>query len=133
MQAGPAVEPLRRSPAEGHMKSRTSIGLAFLAFPLTLLLFVAQLGAQEGDAANAQAKQEKVAAVKQSLAQNQAALKSYSWTETTQISLKGEVKKEEQKQCQYGADGKVQKTPIENPASSQTSQQQSGTGRRGGR
>jgi len=133
MQAGPAVEPLRRSPAEGHMKSRTSIGLAFLAFPLTLLLFVAQLGAQEGDAANAQAKQEKVAAVKQSLAQNQAALKSYSWTETTQISLKGEVKKEEQKQCQYGADGKVQKTPAPgSEAPSEPKQESGGRGRRGG-
>ena len=26
--------------------------------------------------------------------------------------MKGEVKKQEQKQCYYGADGKVQKTPL---------------------
>ena len=32
--------------------------------------------------------------------------------ETTTISMKGEVKKQEQKQCYYGADGKVQKTPV---------------------
>ncbi len=56
--------------------------------------------------------QDKAAAIKASLAKNQAALKQYSWLETTQISLKGEVKKTEQKQCSYGADGKVQKTPM---------------------
>jgi hypothetical protein len=41
--------------------------------------------------------QEKVAAIKQSMAQNQAQLKQYTWVETTAISLKGEVKKTEQK------------------------------------
>src|SRR5262245_44776556 len=55
---------------------------------------------------------DQVAALKQSLAQNQAALRTYTWVETTTISLKGEVKKQEQKQCAYGADGKVQKTPM---------------------
>jgi hypothetical protein len=56
--------------------------------------------------------QEKIAALKASLAANQAELKQYSWVETTVISMKGEVKKQEQKQCYYGADGKVQKTPL---------------------
>ncbi|HEX4770848.1 MAG TPA: hypothetical protein VH351_08475 [Bryobacteraceae bacterium] len=74
--------------------------------------------------------QEKAAALKQSLAQNQAALKQYSWTETTQISLKGEVKKQEQKECQYGPDGKVQKTPS---PSSAPAQQPASEGGRGGR
>ena len=49
----------------------------------------------------------KIAAIKEALAKNQAALRQYSWIETTQISLKGEVKKTEQKQCFYGAEGKV--------------------------
>src|ERR1700751_6149147 len=75
---------------------------------------------------NAAAKQEKIAALKQSLADNQAALKQYTWTETTQISLKGEGKKQEQKQCQYGPDGKVQKTPIQ--GANQPQQQASGGG-----
>jgi hypothetical protein len=76
-------------------------------------------------------KQNAIAALKQSLAANQAALKRYEWTETTQISLKGEVKKQEQKECQYGPDGKVQKTPL--PGSSQPQQQSAaGNGRRGG-
>jgi hypothetical protein len=56
--------------------------------------------------------QDRAAALKASIAANQAALKQYSWIETTQISLKGEVKKTEQKQCYYGADGTVQKTPL---------------------
>jgi len=76
------------------------------------------------------AKQEKIAALKESLAKNQAQLKQYAWTENTQIALKGEVKKQEQKQCQYGPDGKVQKIPME--AAAQPQQQQGG-GRRGGR
>ena len=56
--------------------------------------------------------QDGVAALKASLAENAARLRTYSWVETTQVSLKGEVKKQEQKQCYYGADGKVQKTAI---------------------
>jgi hypothetical protein len=51
-------------------------------------------------------RRERIAALKESLAANQAALKQYSWVETTAISMKGEVKKQEQKQCSYGADGK---------------------------
>jgi hypothetical protein len=78
--------------------------------------------------------QERVAALKQSLAQNQAALKQYTWTETTEISLKGEVKKREQKECHYGPDGKVQKTPIAGGEPPAQDQQQAGgrPGRRGG-
>src|SRR5262249_337560 len=73
------------------------------------------------------------AALKQSLAANQAALGQYSWIETTQVSLKGEVKKQEQKQCFYGADGKVQKTPMPGAAPQEKAAPSSGGGRRGGR
>jgi len=100
-----------------------------IASVLASLLFAAAMIAQEPKTADS--KQEKVAALKQSLAQNQAALKQYSWTETTQISLKGEVKKQEQKECHYGPDGKVQKTPLQGAAPPQ--QQAGGGGRRGGR
>lgn len=75
--------------------------------------------------------QEKVAALKEALAANQAALKGYTWTESTEISMKGEVKKKEQKLCRYGADGKVQKTPL--GAQPAPKQEQSGGGRRGAR
>src|SRR5206468_3015647 len=76
--------------------------------------------------------QDRAAALKQSLARNQAALRQYTWVETTEISLKGEVKKQEQKQCSYGADGKVQKTLIPGAPAVQPPQE-SGGGRRGGR
>jgi hypothetical protein len=76
--------------------------------------------------------QDSAAAVKESLAQNQARLRTYTWVETTQVSLKGEVKKQEQKQCAYGADGKVQKTPI-GAAPAAAGKQPAGGGRRGGR
>jgi hypothetical protein len=63
-----------------------------------------------------QALQQKFAAVKESVARNQAALRQYSWTEHTDILLKGEVKSTKDNLCRYGADGKVQKTPIGTPA-----------------
>jgi hypothetical protein len=82
--------------------------------------------------AQAPSPQEKIAALKESLAANQAALKQYTWVETTAISMKGEVKKQEQKQCYYGADGKVQKTPLAGaqPAPKKE-EEQARSGRRG--
>ena len=73
---------------------------------------------------------ERIAAMKQALAANQAALRQYSWVEATTVTLKGEVKKQEQKQCYYGVDGKVQKTPIPG-ATPPAGGRQSGGGRRG--
>jgi len=80
----------------------------------------------------AQAPEDRSAAIKEALAKNQAALRQYTWIETTTISLKGEVKKKEQKQCSYGPDGKVQKMPIPGQAAPQQAEQKGG-GRRGGR
>jgi hypothetical protein len=57
-----------------------------------------------------------VAALKQSLAQNQKRLTQYQWIETTIVSMKGEEKSRVQKQCLYGPDGKVQKQEISAPA-----------------
>jgi hypothetical protein len=62
------------------------------------------------------APDERVAALKQSLAQSQAQLRSYEWIETTVVSLKGEEKSRKQNRCYYGADGKVQKVPVAAPA-----------------
>ena len=50
---------------------------------------------------------------KEAAAKNQAALRQHLvGRDHQEVSLKGEVKKKEQKQCSYGADGKVQKTPV---------------------
>jgi hypothetical protein len=79
----------------------------------TSLLFVLAAGLLAQDKA---ALQQRLGEVKQSLAQNKAQLKKYAWTETTELSLKGEVKKRDQKECRYGPDGRIAKTPIGEPA-----------------
>ena len=61
------------------------------------------------------AVQEKMAAVKQSMAENTQKLHQYQWIETTQLTLKGDQKPPSQDSCQYGPDGTVQKTPIGPP------------------
>ena len=52
--------------------------------------------------AQTQTVDQRVAAIKQSLAQSQAALKAYEWIETTAVSLKGEEKSRTQNRCYYG-------------------------------
>jgi hypothetical protein len=59
--------------------------------------------------------QEKLAAVKQIAAANQQALHQYQWTETTQLTLKGDPKPPSTNICRYGPDGQVQKTLISAP------------------
>jgi hypothetical protein len=108
-----------------------------LVVTFTALLFAAVTRAQRPGATSGQqgnqGMQERVAALKESITQNQAALRQYTWTESTEISLKGEVKKREQKQCHYGPDGKVVKTPIQSGDQAQQQQQTEERGRRGGR
>jgi len=105
-----------------------------LAAGIVGVLLAQEPTAERIDPAQAkQTKQDRIAALKQSLAANQAALKQYTWTETTQIKLKGEVKKTEQKACQYGPDGKVIKTPMGSPSQPEQPQQQAQGGKRGGR
>jgi hypothetical protein len=59
--------------------------------------------------------QQKLAAVKQSVAENQQRLRQYQWTETTQLTLNGDAKPPSQSMCMYGPDGKVQKTLLTPP------------------
>jgi hypothetical protein len=59
--------------------------------------------------------QQKMAAVKQSVAENQQKLHQYQWTETTQLTLKGEAKPPKTSMCQYRPDGTIQKTPMGTP------------------
>jgi len=60
-------------------------------------------------------EQDEVAAVKQSLTENQKRLRQYQWFETTVVSLNGEQKSQMQKICRYGADGAVKKQQISAP------------------
>ena len=90
---------------------RNRIATGWIACGACLFL-VLTAGAQE----LSQMIQQKVTALKESVARNQAALRHYSWIQKTQLSLKGEVKSTKIESCRYGPDGKVQKTQLSEPA-----------------
>jgi hypothetical protein len=50
--------------------------------------------------------------VKQAAAENKQKLRQYQWTETQQLTLKGDAKPPSQNLCRYGPDGNVHKTAI---------------------
>jgi hypothetical protein len=62
-----------------------------------------------------------VAELKRSIAANRSRLMKYQWLQTTEVTVKGETKKDDQMMCRFGPDGTVMKTPA-GPA--QDSQQQ---------
>jgi hypothetical protein len=88
------------------------LGNAF--FSMLLVVAVNAVWAQGQTGGNPDLKQ-KVAELKQSVAANQAKLHGYQWTQTTQVALKGETKKDSEYTCLYGPDGKVQKTLVGAP------------------
>jgi hypothetical protein len=57
--------------------------------------------------------QERVGAIKATLAASQANLRQYEWIETTVVSLKGEEKSRKQQRCYYGTDGALQKVVVD--------------------
>jgi hypothetical protein len=85
-----------------------------LLMVVTMLAAIVPAIAQSSGGAGAELQQ-KLAAVKQSTAENQQKLHSYQWKETTELTLKGDPKPPSQSACQYGPDGKVQKTPLGPP------------------
>jgi hypothetical protein len=87
-------------------------GAAFVAAVLlaTIVPAIAQMGGGSGGEL-----QQKLAAAQQSITENQLKLHQYQWTETTQLTLKGEAKPPKTSLCQYGPDGAVQKTPVGAP------------------
>ena len=62
------------------------------------------------------AQADHVAALKQSIGEGTKKLAQYEWIETTSISLKGEEKSRKVNRCYYGADGKVLKVSLDQPA-----------------
>jgi hypothetical protein len=109
------------------MKAIRIVGGALLAGTVSM----AMLAAQQPPAASA-GQPDHVAALKQSLAEGTKKLAQYEWVETTIIKLKGEEKSRKLNRCYYGADGKVQKTPIDQPAPNAQEQGGGRGGRRGG-
>ena len=110
------------------MKKHAAVALVAMAVSgLSLLSAQAPAGQPAGGA------QDHVAALKQNLAQGQAAIRKYEWVETTAISMKGEEKSRKMNRAYYGADGKVQKVPMGQPQQAQQDSGGRGGGRRGGR
>jgi hypothetical protein len=95
---------------------KQSLGSLFVPIG-TRLVIIAVIALVASVAAIAQngEVQQKLAAAKQSAAENKQRLRQYHWTETTQLTLKGDAKPATEKLCQYGPDGQVQKTPIGAP------------------
>src|SRR5271155_4760124 len=91
-----------------HTRNRWVLFIAAAA--LLGIISIAQSGGQAGGEL-----QQKLAAVKQSIAVNQQKLHQYQWTETTQLTLNGDAKPPSQSLCQYGPGGTVQKTPLTPP------------------
>jgi hypothetical protein len=85
-------------------------------------------GASILTAQDAQTPEQRIAALKKSMAQSQAQLRKYEWVETTIISHKGEEKSRKQERCYYGADGTLQKLPVGDQPQQAS---QGGGGRRG--
>jgi hypothetical protein len=77
--------------------------------------------AAPGTSAAPDPQQQKIAAVKQKIAENQQALQKYQWLETTKMSVNGEVKNTIVASCSYSAGPKpvcteVSSTPAEKPS-----------------
>jgi len=100
------THPATRTPRSNRKRA------AFIA--AVLLAAIVPATAQMGGGSGGEL-QERMAAVKQSIAENQQKLHQYQWTETTQLTLKGEAKPPKTSLCQYGPDGTVQKTPVGTP------------------
>jgi hypothetical protein len=77
-----------------------------IAISVIMLAITIRATAQNGELP------QKLAAVKQAMAENKQRLLQYQWTETTELNLKGSPKPASQNLCQYGPDGQVQKTLI---------------------
>ncbi len=81
-------------------------GAAFATLGLIAVALTARADAPQGGP---------YAAAEEAVARNQAALRQYTWIQTTQISLKGEVKATKVESVLYGPDGQQQKTVISAP------------------
>jgi hypothetical protein len=80
----------------------------------SLLAGIGYAGTLRGGQASGEL-QLKLAALKQSTAENQQRLHRYQWTETAQMTLNDDAKPPTQSLCRYGPDGKVEKMPIGPP------------------
>ncbi|HYI97407.1 MAG TPA: hypothetical protein VEX68_27970 [Bryobacteraceae bacterium] len=87
------------------MKNTTLLALLVCGHPIAIAQNTAQSPSTE----------QRVAAVRHAVQQNQSRLRGYQWLETTEVSIKGELKNRRQAECRFSADGRIQKTPVGAP------------------
>ena len=83
------------------------------------LLITCAFGLLSAQPSSPEELQKRLAVFKESMAQNQRALAQYTWKQSTQMLIDGEVKNTSVAQVQVGPDGKMQKTPLDNPEQQQ--------------
>jgi Tfp pilus assembly protein PilX len=98
-----------------RIEKTAAIRFALMTTVMIVVLVAISAASSMQDPAAKEQLQAKIADIKASLAANAAALRQYTWQETTEMSLKGDVKSKTQNACSYGADGKVQKKLVSAP------------------
>jgi hypothetical protein len=96
----------------------------FRTFEMPGAVFVLLVGLISDRPGSAQSPelQQRVAEIEQTVAKNKQALAQYTWVEQVTVSLKGEQKKQEQFHVRLGPDGKPQKTSLDPPANTPSSE-----------
>jgi hypothetical protein len=102
---------MRKSNSLVSNEASQNLGRLLTVFTLLLVTAATAVAQMAGGASNPELQQ-KLMALKQSAAENKQKLHQYQWTETQQITLKGEQKPERVFQCSYGPNGQVQKIPM---------------------
>ena len=92
-----------------------STGLAAVATCLLATGFAGPAAAQ----AVVMALRDQFAMASQAAAKNRQALQAYTWIETTQISVKGDVKNTKVESCRYGPNGQVQRAELSQDSAAQ--------------
>ena len=108
-----------------HEASRRYLAAGVVAAAMLVLPAVAQMG---GSMKNPETDK-KLAALKQSAAQNKERLHHYQWRETQRVVYKGETKKTTEYLCSYDASGKIQKLPIATPDSGEAQNSRNSNGK----
>jgi hypothetical protein len=87
--------------------------------PLVIAVSLPVVWGQQQEAGNASTQQH-LTELKQAMAANREKLMKYQWVQSTEVSVKGKVRKDQQMQCRIGPDGKVVKTPLDTSAPQET-------------
>jgi len=92
-----------------HKSHDRVLARLLVSIPLLLVLLCGMATAQETT------QEDRIAALKESMAASQEALQHYEWTETTVVTYDGNEVSRTQARCVHTSDGKVAKEPMGEP------------------